>query len=549
MFKENNQLDLYSFENELPEVVRKRLDRTQEKSFYNLVFRNINERDYKALFSDKASRPNVPVNILVGSLILKERKGWSFDELMEQIMFDLRTKYALGLTSLEEMPFSRATLFNFQDRVQEYETETGINLIELTFDRLTAGQLAELKIKTNIQRTDSTLISANIRRYGRVQLLVETLLRLFRKLEKTDKEQLSTTIEPYSKQGSEKYIYSLNPDDLPHELEKLGKLYHTVLEEVKDKYSETPELKMLDRVYKEHFTVVEGNATAKANEELGSSILQSPDDEDATFRKKRKEESRGYTINATETAHPDNEVQLLIDVAVNKNNIDDSAILEKRIDRITEKTPDLEEIHTDGGYGSQAFDKKMAEKTITQITTAVRGKKKSVETIIEQSCDNGHKYTVKCPLQTIYSEKTKTRYKAIFDADKCKGCLFKVECSINKNNGRYYFTHSDYLKNERGRNILKIPPDRRKLRPNVEAAMREFKTKTRAGKLKVRGMFKTSLFAYLMAISINFGRIYRLNSQNDNFFYTLLLYFERLASRISFIFFSRRNKEYKLKWA
>lgn len=549
MFKENNQLGLYSFKNELPEVVRKRLDRTQEKSFYNLVFRNINERDYKVLFSDKASRPNIPVNILIGSLILKERKSWSFDELMEQIMFDLRTKYALGLTSLEDMPFSRATLFNFQNRVQEYESETGINLLELTFDRLTAEQLAELKIKTSIQRTDSTLISANIRRYGRVQLLVETLLRLFRKLEKADKEQLSTTIEPYSKQGSEKYIYSLNPGELPHELEKLGKLYHRVLEEVKDKYSETPEFRMLDRVYKEHFLVVEGNATAKANEELNSNILQSPDDQDATFRKKRKEESRGYTINATETAHPDNEIQLLTDVAVNKNNIDDSIILEKRIDRITKKTPDLEEIHTDGGYGSQAVDKKMSEKTITQITTAVRGKKKSVETIIEPPCDNGQKYTVKCPLQTIESEKTKTRHKAIFDTDKCNGCLLKAECTIYKSSGRYYFTHSDYLKNERARNILKIPPERRKLRPNVEAAMREFKTKTRAGKLKVRGIFKASLFAYLMAISINFGRIYRLNSQSGNFYYALLLYFKQIIPQVSFLIFLRRNKERKLKWA
>ena len=73
------------------------------------------------------------------------------------------------------------------------------------------------------------------------------------------------------------------------------------------------------------------------------------------------------------------------------------AILEKRIDRITEKTPDLEEIHTDGGYGSQAVDKKMAEKTITQITTAVRGKKKSVETIIEQTCVNGQQVHSKVP--------------------------------------------------------------------------------------------------------------------------------------------------------
>ena len=48
-----------------------------------------------------------------------------------------------------------------------------------------------------------------------------------------------------------------------------------------------------------------------------------------------------------------------------------------------------------------------------------------------------------------------------------------------------------------------------KLRPNIEATMQEFKTKTKNGKLKVRGVFKASLFAYSMGISINFGRIYR----------------------------------------
>ena len=45
-----------------------------------------------------------------------------------------------------------------------------------------------------------------------------------------------------------------------------------------------------------------------------------------------------------------------------------------------------------------------------------------------------------------------------------------------------------------------------------------FKNKTRAGKLKVRGQFKASLFAFAMGISINFGRIYRLTmSNNENF--------------------------------
>ena len=81
-------------------------------------------------------------------------------------MFDLRTKAALGLSRIEEKPFSRATLFNFQNRLLEYEQKTGINLLEKVFDNLTAEQLKELKIKTDIQRSDSTLISSNIRNYG-----------------------------------------------------------------------------------------------------------------------------------------------------------------------------------------------------------------------------------------------------------------------------------------------------------------------------------------------------------------------------------------------
>jgi len=51
--------------------------------------------DFRGLYSDKASRPNAPVNVLVSALILKELKGISYDELMESVMFDLRYKTAL----------------------------------------------------------------------------------------------------------------------------------------------------------------------------------------------------------------------------------------------------------------------------------------------------------------------------------------------------------------------------------------------------------------------------------------------------------------------
>ncbi len=118
-------------------------------------------------------------------------------------------------------------------------------------------------------------------------------------------------------------------------------------------------------------------------------------------------------------------------------------------------------------------------------------------------------YTVECPHQKATSTPTKKRHKAQFDLNQCKECPLKAKCQIFKNNGRYYFTHEDYMLNKRNLNIITIPKERRKIRPNIEATMKEFKARAPGGKIKVRGLFKTSLFAYSVGIAINFGRIYR----------------------------------------
>jgi len=83
-----------------------------------------------------------------------------------------------------------------------------------------------------------------------------------------------------------------------------------------------------------------------------------------------------------------------------------------------------------------------------------------------------------------------------------------------KENRTFHFTHQDYPRLKRPRHIHQMPPERRKLRNNVEATMKEFTCKMPGGKLKVRGAFKTSIFAYSMGISINFGRIFRLVTED-----------------------------------
>ena len=253
----------------------------------------------------------------------------------------------------------------------------------------------------------------------------------------------------------------------------------------------------------------------KDSSKLNGAMMQSPDDLDATYRKKHGKDFRGQSVNITETASPENKVNLITDVGTKPNVTDDSAILGERLERLKKKTPDLNELHSDGAYGSEENDKKMEEFKITHVQTAVRGRAAGVSMKIEEIPDG--EYLVSCPHQQVKSETTKKGHKACFNLMICKKCpLIKKCCTTKQKRGRvYYFDRSDYLLHKRIANIKNIPPERRKLRPNIEATVKEFTCGfNHKGKLKVRGGFKTMLYACSVAIAINFGRVWRYLIEN-----------------------------------
>lgn len=69
------------------------------KDFADIVFPAINEERFAVLYSNNnASRPNTPINFIIGSLMLKENNGLTDDELVESICCDVRYQYALHTT-------------------------------------------------------------------------------------------------------------------------------------------------------------------------------------------------------------------------------------------------------------------------------------------------------------------------------------------------------------------------------------------------------------------------------------------------------------------
>lgn len=543
MFKTNSdhlQSDLFDLFSCYPKSLRKQMQQSEEYCFYQLIFSNIKEQTFAVLFSTKKSLPNAPINVLVGALILMNRFQWTYEELFKQIKFNILIKIALGLKRLDEIPFCPATIFNFQNRLNKHFVETGENLLEQVFDELTTEQLKKLKIKTDIQRTDSFTAASNIRNYSRLQLLVELIIRLYRVLSEEDRQHFSDQFADYIKKSSGQYIYKINASEIPHQIEKIGQLYHWIDQNLKSRYSEHTIFRTFERVYAEHFTVVEEKIKVKDPEELTSDCVQSPDDLDASYRKKNGKSSKGQSINVVETANPDNPINLINDVAVNPVNKDDCKVLNDRLENVVEKTPDLNEIHFDGAYGSRENDEKFEEHGITPVQTAVRGKTTEVEIEIIQETET--EYIVKCPKQEVKSEATRTRHKAEFDRTICHGCELREKCStiVNKNCRVYYFTQANYVSKKRQRIITTIPPERRKLRCNVEATVNEFTCRLPKGKLKVRGAFKTAVFAYCMGMSINFGRIYRYLLDNTDISLRFFYYFgqiikEQLQDYVTFL--------------
>ena len=108
-------------ENMIADQQQKALEKSWAKVFADEIVLPIDETRFSVLYSNKASRPNTPVNVIVGALIIKELFDYSDDEMVENLMLDFRLQYALHTTSFEEQPLRAKTLTRFRRRCCDYE--------------------------------------------------------------------------------------------------------------------------------------------------------------------------------------------------------------------------------------------------------------------------------------------------------------------------------------------------------------------------------------------------------------------------------------------
>ena len=531
MFRENprpQQPSLLSDVSAMPESQRRRLENSWAHTFREHVFYALDEQLFAELYAEVPSRPNVPVNVLVGLEILKAGMGVSDAELYESFLFDMQVRYALGYESLSDGHFAVRSLYHFRQRLSQHYQATGVNLLEVAFVSITDQQAQALKVRTKTLRMDSTQIASDMVQGSRLYLLVEGVRRFYRMLSKAEQAAYAERCAPYVKNEAEHYCYNI-PDRSATDtaIVTVGALLLDLLCEFHTRYAEDPTYQTIQRLFDDNFHLVDDTATPKDNKEISSGALQSLDDLEASFRRKNGQGYQGYVASLTETCDPENDVQLILDVRVAPNNLDDAALLVAAVPDLAERT-EVEELYTDGGYGSDDADTTLNAYGVTQIQTGLRGNAPdpnmlSLSDFVIEQDDQGVPTHLTCPQgQRVAVERGRsTGFVARFAPSICADCPLhrqgRCRAEPQKRNPRFAlnFTQAEVSRakrRQRYRDYRRTPGN---LRAAVEATVRSVKHPFRQGKLPVRGLFRVTCMLIASAAMVNVRRIHR--------FWTLLM--------------------------
>lgn len=527
MFRDNQghiQPPLWNDWGSLPEEQRHRLDESWAGVFYREFFCRLDERPFAVLYSDEPSRPNVPVNVLVGLEALKAGFGWSDAEMYDAFAFDLQVRYAVGYRNLADGSFDLRTVYNFRGRLLAHMAETGENLLEAAFGGITDEQIRSFQLKTGKLRMDSTQIASNIERMSRLQLLVEVVQRIYRMLGEADQARYAERFAPYLKGSSGQYIYRLKGEESTAHLERIGQLMAGCLRDLAGTYGDHPTYAIAKRAFGEHFTVVGAGVQAKAGKEISPGALRSPDDTDATFRIKGRGKAAkrysGYVANVTDTADPTNPFQLIVAVQTAPNTTEDTTMLVEVLPELKERTG-VGVLYNDSNYCGPKVDEALRERGVVQVPSQVKGKEKNPEALHLddfQFTENSHGEVVgiTCPggqgVPVEPGEKP-GRCFARFEAAACAACPFQERCParVRKKDGRraLKFSEGEADIARRRQRCAAYRQEGKNPRAAIEATIGALKRPFPGDKLPVRGLIRVGMMVIGSAAMVNVRRIQR----------------------------------------
>ena len=514
MFRKNDhrQQSLFGPETWLSPGLLTRLKTSWAQTFREEVFERIDEEIFAKLYSEKDSRPNAPVNVLVGFEIIKAGFGWSDEETYEALCFDIRFRYALGIEDIgEALPFTLRTLSNFRGRVRMHALATGENLYEEVFKQVTNEQLERYQVAAGAQRMDSTQVLSNIAQMNRLTLVISVLQIGMKALAEAERKEWEEKAEGYWGRRPHEIVFRIRKAEEKAHFQRLGGLLAELREALP---SEGEAYVLVDRVLQEQYRREEGGWVLRPAEEISADSLQSPYDLEATYRKKNgKSYAGGYVMQVSETCVPENELQLITDIQVAPNVTDDSELFKASITDQQARGIEVKDVYTDGGYTGPELTTFCKDQEITHHPTNIRGGR----TPANRWGWDAYQWdlearVVVCPQGQVGrlepARKEDRRIVRFPDPAQCQQCTLRNMCRVEIGPRRGAAMNLETRSIEVALLRQSITPQDRSIRTVVESTVRSMTWHLRDKKLPVRGQIAATMYLNAKAMMVNLRRIH-----------------------------------------
>ena len=503
------------------------LERSWAGVFRNHLLDELPVDDLCHHLDDRMGRPSKDLHVVIGVLLLQQLHDLSDAATVEALAFNMAWHYALDVRSEADSYFCEETLRNYRRLFVAH------GLDELLFRRLTDRLVRAFTVDTSRQRMDSTALRSAMRALTRLGIVVETISKFARELERHHGDL-------YSQVGDEvmrRYV----------ECEGDGAFAHTTLSVSKRRLGEAGQdllalamqfrdtaaaklssFAILERVLRDQFEILDNGcgergarrAAIRDPKDVPCDTVGNPADPDASYNAHK---GQGYMAQIVETYCQDDGCEkagaatpdLITHVAVHRMTVHDGHRLADALDDLSGRSLAPAILLGDSHYGSSNNMALTRDQDIDLVAPARPPKgAASGRLTLEDFILDEKGLVLRCPnnVEPVSVSPANAKLQARFDLSICRECPDIQRCPVQaaKREGQFArFQYTPARAANQKRRLYEQSDTFRDVyrwRAGIEATMSRLKYQMNLAHIRIRGMPAMRYVVNLRALGLNIRR-------------------------------------------
>ena len=536
-FRDRRTGDLFDRWSDLGDKRRRLLERSWAGVFRDYLLVELPVDELCRHFDDRLGRPSKDLHVVIGVLLLQQLHDLSDAAAVEALAFNMAWHYALDVRSEADSYFCEKTLRNYRRLFIAH------GLDALLFQRLTDRLVRAFAVDTSRQRMDSTALRSAMRALTRLGIVVETISKFVRELERRHPNLHNQVGDDVLRRYVAREGHGAFANTAPSvSRRRLGEAGQDLLALAKQ-FRDTPaaalsSFAILERVLRDQFEIVDddcGNHGApvvavRNPKDVPCDTVGNPADPDASYNAHK---GQGYMAQIVETyceddddAESDEEVaaipDLITHVAVHKMTVHDGHRLEDALDDLSERalTPGM--LLADSHYGSSDNMALTRDRDIDLVAPARPAKGASTGRLtLEDFVLDAQGMVLRCPntVEPVSVSAAKAKLQARFDLSICRKCPDMRRCPVQaaKCDGRFArFQYTPTRAANQQRRLYEQSDaflEIYRWRAGIEATMSRLKYQMNLAHIRIRGMPAMRYVVNLRALGLNIRRCAAISQQ------------------------------------